>query len=107
MLQNFAHFVGQFGIQNLIISDSFKFSAPLLGSFYTGILGHTIFFILGSHYSGIMGLNYITKVGSHYTGILGSFYTGKRRSLFTGILFTLYWERDHTILIYKVYSILV
>ena len=67
----------------------------------------TIFFILGSHYSGIMGLNYITKVGSHYTGILGSFYTGKRRSLFTGILFTLYWERDHTILIYKVYSILV
>ena len=30
MSQNFAHFVGQLGIQNLIISDSFKFSAPLV-----------------------------------------------------------------------------
>ena len=30
MSQNFAPFVRQFGIQNLIISDSFKFSAPLL-----------------------------------------------------------------------------
>ena len=29
MSKNFAHFVGQFGIQNLIISDSLKFSAPL------------------------------------------------------------------------------
>ena len=31
MSQNLAPFVGQFGIQNLIISDSFKFSAPLDG----------------------------------------------------------------------------
>ena len=29
MSKNFALFVGQFGIQNPIISDSFKFSAPL------------------------------------------------------------------------------
>ena len=30
MSQNCAPFVGQFGIQNLIISDSLKFPAPLL-----------------------------------------------------------------------------
>ena len=29
MLQNFAHFVRQFGIQNLILSDSLQFSALL------------------------------------------------------------------------------
>ena len=31
MLQNFAHFVGQFWIQNHVILDSFKFSVPLDG----------------------------------------------------------------------------
>ena len=29
MSRNFAHFVGQFGIENPIILDSFKFSVPL------------------------------------------------------------------------------
>ena len=29
MSRNFAHFVGQFGIKNLILSDSLKFSAPM------------------------------------------------------------------------------
>ena len=32
MSQNFAHFVGQFGIQNTIILDSLKFSVPLARS---------------------------------------------------------------------------
>ena len=33
MSQNFAHFVGKFGIHNPIILDSFKFAVPLLLSF--------------------------------------------------------------------------